>query len=279
MDITVTGAGGFIGRRLSEKLRAEGHRVNALSVRREIAAAPSADAVVHLAGEPVAQRWTAAARERIRRSRVEGTRRLVDALARLDRRPGVLVSMSATGYYGSRGDEVLTEESAPGTGFLSEVCVDWEKEAQRAEALGMRVVRMRTGVVLDRGGGALKKMLPAFRMGLGGRLGSGRHWMAWIHLADLVELIASAVRNEGIRGAVNAVAPNPSRNAEFTRELAQALRRPAVFPAPAFALKLLFGEMSSVLLDSQRVVPQAAQSAGFRFQYPELGGAFRDIFR
>jgi uncharacterized protein (TIGR01777 family) len=278
MDVTLTGAGGFIGQRLAEKLRSEGHRVNPLSTRRDIAAAPPCDAVVHLAGEPVAQRWTEAARQRIRESRIDGTRRLVDALARLDRRPSVLVSASAVGYYGSRGDEVLDETAPPGQGFLADVCVEWEREAQKAEAHGIRVVRLRIGVVLDRSGGALRKMLPAFKTGTGGRLGSGRHWMAWIHLSDLVRLISFALSEARLSGAVNAVAPNPVRNAEFTRQLCAALYRPAVVPVPPFALKLLFGEMASVLLDSQRAVPQAAQAVGFRFEYPELGGAFREIF-
>jgi uncharacterized protein (TIGR01777 family) len=234
--------------------------------------------VIHLAGENVAQRWTAEARRRIRDSRVESTRNLVRALAKLERKPGVLVCASAVGYYGSRGDETLTEASAPGAGFLPDVCVAWEREAQAAEALGIRVVRMRTGVALDPRGGALKKLLPVFRMGAGGRLGDGRQWMPWIHLDDLAALFVFVLENP-VAGPVNAVAPQPVSNADFTRELALALHRPALLPVPALALRLLLGEMSEVLLASQRVVPQAAEAAGFRFRFPELGGALRDLLK
>ena len=237
-----------------------------------------ADAVIHLAGEPLAQRWTAEAKRRIRESRVAGTRNLVEALAALPRRPEALICASAIGYYGSRGDEVLTESSAPGSGFLPEVCVAWEREAQAAEAFGMRVVRVRTGLVLDAGGGALVRMLPPFRMGVGGRLGSGRQWMSWIHLEDLAALFQFAVESQ-VRGPLNAVAPNPVTNSDFTRELARALRRPAVFPVPGFALRLLFGEMADVLLASQRVAPGAAEAAGFRFRFPQLAPALEGLLR
>jgi uncharacterized protein (TIGR01777 family) len=224
----------------------------------------------------VGQRWTVEAKQRIRESRVVGTRKLVEALATLPRRPEALICASAIGYYGSRGDEILTESSAPGSGFLPEVCVAWEREAQAAEALGIRVVRVRTGVVLAAGGGALARMLPPFRMGVGGRLGSGRQWMSWIHLEDMAALFRFAVESQ-VRGALNGVAPHAVTNSEFTRELAHALGRPAVFPVPEFALRLLFGEMAEVLLASQRVAPGAAQAAGFRFRFPQLAPALAGL--
>ena len=298
VNIAITGASGLIGRRLLKTLAAEGHALHALSRRAGTNLPPGvrisvwdplegeppaealreADAVIHLAGENVAQRWTAEAKRRIRDSRVAGTRNLVHALAKLERKPGVLACASAVGYYGSRGDEMLTEASAPGAGFLPDVCVAWEREAQAAEALGIRVVRVRTGVALDARGGAMKKLLPAFRMGAGGRLGNGRQWMPWIHLDDLAALFAFVLENP-IAGPVNAVAPQPVTNAEFTRELARTLHRPALFPVPGLALRLLLGEMSEVLLASQRVAPQAAQAAGFRFKFPELGGALGDLLK
>ena len=279
MNISISGASGFIGRHLMKSLAQAGHSLRALS--RHTPPAESlreADAIIHLAGEPVAQRWTAAAKQRILDSRVVGTRNLVEALAALPRRPEALICASAIGYYGSRGDEILTESSAPGSGFLPEVCVAWEREALAAEAFGIRVVRVRTGVVLDANGGALVRMLPPFRMGLGGRLGSGRQWMSWIHLEDLAALFQFAVESQ-VRGPLNAVAPNPVTNSDFTRELARTLRRPAVFPVPEFALRLLFGEMADVLLASQRVAPGAAEAAGFRFRFPQLAPALADLLR
>jgi uncharacterized protein (TIGR01777 family) len=254
---------------------AKGHTFRAISTR----TAPSpedfagCDAVVSLAGEPVAQRWTTAARERIRGSRVEGTRSIVEALRRNP--PAVLVSASAIGYYGSRGDEVLTESSAPAGDFLGRLAVEWEREALRAEEFGVRVVTLRIGVVLGEGG-ALAKMLPIFRLGMGGRIADGRQWMSWIHLDDLARLIEFAVENP-VRGTINATAPNPVTNAEFTRELGRALHRPAVFPVPKFALRMLYGEMAEIVSASQRVMPQAALSAGFRFQFPELPMALNQI--
>jgi len=233
--------------------------------------------MVHLAGEPIAQRWTEAAKKRIYDSRVEGTRRLVNALKAQSDRPGVLVCASAVGIYGSRGDEILTETSAPGTGFLPRLAEDWEQAARTAEALGIRVISLRLGVVLGHGG-ALAKLLLPFRLGVGGRLGSGRQWMSWIHIDDLVNLIVFALSNVTLSGAVNAVAPHPVTNAEFTRELARALHRPAIFPVPGFALKLLFGEMASMLLGGQRAIPQAALAAGFQFRYSELGSALAALF-
>jgi uncharacterized protein (TIGR01777 family) len=237
----------------------------------------AADAVIHLAGEPVAQRWTPIAKRRILASRAEGTRRLAAALAELPRRPKALVSASAVGYYGSRGDERLSEISGPGRGFLSEVCIQWEKRAKEAEPLGIRVVRLRIGVVLGKEGGALARMLPAFQWGAGGRLGSGKQWMSWIHVDDLVSLLLFSAQNPDLSGPVNATAPNPVTNTQFTAALAEVLRRPALIPAPAFAVRTLFGEMAEIVLEGQRVLPDAALAAGFEFRYPDLKPALREL--
>ncbi|MEO8050622.1 MAG: TIGR01777 family oxidoreductase [Acidobacteriota bacterium] len=276
MNVAVTGASGFIGRFLMERLRASGHQVTAVSLRTQPQPEVFAGchAVVNLAGEPIVQRWTAAARERILNSRVQGTHSLVDALRQLP--PAVLVSASAIGYYGSRGDEILTEDSPAASDFLGQVAIDWEREARAAEQFGVRVVILRSGIVLGPGGGALAQMLPPFRLGVGGRLGTGEQWMSWIALDDLVSLIEFAILSPDLSGPVNAVAPNPVTNSVFTRELAAALHRPAIIPVPAFALKILFGEMSQALLASQRVIPQAALRAGFQFQFPQLGEALRN---
>jgi len=237
-----------------------------------------ADAVVHLAGEPVAQRWSEAVKRRIRESRVMGTHNLVEGLAKLARKPAVLVCASATGYYGTRGDEVLTEGVAAGSGFLAETCVEWERAALTAEALGVRVALIRTGMALDPRGGALQKLLPPFRMGVGGRLGNGKQWVPWIHLDDLANLYAFALENP-VRGALNGAAPEPVTNADFTRALAAAVHRPAVLPIPAFAMGLLYGEMAQILFDSQRVVPNVAENMGFRFRFPQLPGALADLLK
>ena len=296
MNITITGASGLIGRRLLKNLAAAGHALTVVSrhagtnvppgvgvVAWDLMKGPapeegvrSADTVIHLAGEPVAQRWNESSKRRIRESRVVGTRNLVQALAKLRNTPQTLICASAVGYYGSRGDEELREDSAPGDGYLAEVCVAWEKEALAAEAFGMRVVRVRTGVVLDASGGALRSMLTPFRMGAGGKLGDGKQWMSWIHLADLAAMYQFAVENP-VSGALNGVAPIPVTNADFTQTLAKALHRPAIFPVPVFGLKLLFGEMSEVLLASQRVLPAAPEAAGFKWDFPELGGALKDV--
>jgi uncharacterized protein (TIGR01777 family) len=237
------------------------------------------DAVVHLAGEPVAQRWNTAVKQRIRSSRVEGTRHLVKAISRLDRKPAVLVSGSAVGFYGSRGDEVLTEESAPGQGFLPQICEDWEQQAQQAGAEGVRVVCVRTGIVLGMEGGALPQMLPPFRLGVGGRLGSGRQWMPWIHIADIAGLIDFAVKTGSLQGPLNGCAPNPVTNEEFSRDLGQALHRPALLPVPEFSLKLLFGEMAGVMLASQRAVPKTALAHNYQFRFPQLPAALAQLLR
>jgi len=276
MIVALTGASGFIGRALAERLRAAGHEVRPVKLR-EAEPVPACDAVVHLAGEPVLQRWTALAMERIRASRVDGTRRVVAGIAKLSPPPRVLLNASAIGICGSRGDEPLTESSPRGAGFLAEVCAAWEREADAAAASGTRVVKLRTGIVLGRGGGALARMLPAFRFGAGGRLGSGRQWMSWIHLDDMLGLIEFALGDAGLAGPANATAPSPVTNAQFTAQLAGALHRPAIVPVPAFALKLLLGETASVLLDSQRVLPLAALDRGYRFRYPELGPALADL--
>jgi hypothetical protein len=272
MTIAVTGASGFIGRRLMEKL---GPDARAVSLRGNLDAIAGADAVVHLAGEPVAQRWTKEAREKIRTSRVEGTRRLVDAMR--SNPPKVLVSASAVGYYGSRGDELLTESSRPADDFLGRICLEWEREARKAEEFGVRVVCLRNGVVLG-SGGALEKMIPPFKLGVGGKIGGGRQWMAWIHLEDMVGLIEFALSST-LTGPVNATAPNPVTNEEFTRELAAALHRPAIFPVPKFALHLLYGDMAQIVYASQRVIPEAALRAGYQFHFPNLKDTLLDILR
>lgn len=238
------------------------------------------EAVFHLAGEPVAEgRWTEEKRARIRESRVDGTRAIVRSLAALppEKRPKALVCASAVGFYGSRGDEVLTEASAPSEGFLPDVCKAWEDEAWAAEGLGVRVVMLRIGIVLAREGGALAKMLPLFKVGLAGRLGSGEQWMPWVHVDDVVALFVHAARNESLRGPVNAVSPDPVTNADFTRGVARALRRPAFFAAPAAILRLALGEMADVVLASQRVLPERAVASGFAFAFPSLDDALADL--
>ena len=279
MNVAITGASGFIGRAVAENLRSSGHIVRAVSLRRALQpdALAGVNAVVHLAGEPVAQRWTAAARDKILRSRVEGTRALVAAMR--GQPPQVLISASAVGYYGSRGDEVLTESAPPADDFLGRVAAAWEEEAQAAEPLGVRVARLRIGMVLGPNGGALARMLPPFRLGVGGRLGSGHQWMSWIHIHDLVALIAFLIKESTVRGAFNATSPFPVTNREFTRALAEAVHRPAILPVPAFALRWMFGEMSEVLLASQRAFPDAAQRAGFVFQHPDIFAALAQLTR
>ncbi|HEX3877251.1 MAG TPA: TIGR01777 family oxidoreductase [Bryobacteraceae bacterium] len=296
MNVTISGASGFIGRRLLNTLARRGHSLHVLSrhagtnlpqgVRLSVwnpmkgpppaEALRDADAIVNLAGENVAQRWSAETKQRIRDSRVTGTRNLVEGLSQLDRRPAALVSSSASGYYGSRGDALLDETSAPGAGFLAEVCVEWERAAFSAQKLGMRVAAIRTGLVLDPHGGALQKMLPPFRLGVGGKLGDGRQWLPWIHLDDLVDIYVHAVENT-VSGPFNGSAPNPVTNTEFTRELGKAVHRPAIFPVPKLAMHVVFGEMAEVLFDSQRMLPKAAEAAGFRFQFATLGEALRQL--
>lgn len=277
MTVGITGASGFVGRALAEQLRKAGHQVRPISLRGTLSpeALSGCDAVVHLAGEPVAQRWTDEARSRIMSSRVDGTRALVNAMRTY--RPQVLVSASAVGYYGSRGDTVLTEAEPAAKNFLGQVAAAWEHEAMEAESLGIRVARIRIGMVLGPNGGALQKMLLPFKLGLGGPIGGGRQWMSWIHLTDLVALIQFLLSESTVRGVFNAVSPHPVTNAEFTRALGEAVHRPAIIPVPAFAVKLLFGEMAEIVLASQRAIPEAAERAGFTFEYPDVFGALAQI--
>jgi uncharacterized protein (TIGR01777 family) len=237
------------------------------------------DAVVNLAGESIAEgRWTDDKKRRIRESRVKGTKLLGDALANLAVPPKTLVCASAIGYYGNRGDELMTETSAPGDDFLAKVCAEWEDATALATEKGIRVVNARFGVILDTNGGALKKMLPPFRMGVGGKIGSGKQWMSWIALDDVVGGIQFALANDSIKGPVNFVAPVPVTNAEFTKTLGKVLSRPTVLPMPAFAIKLLFGEMGeALLLGSQRVAPERLAAAGYKFGYPQLEQALVHI--
>jgi uncharacterized protein (TIGR01777 family) len=298
MRALVTGATGFIGPRLLRLLdspvvlsrnpeRARGRLGPSVGpiYRWDPHAGPppaeafaGVDTVFHLAGESVAEgRWTAAQKARIRDSRVIGTRNLVLGITQTQTKPATLVSSSAVGIYGNRGDEELVETSAPGTGFLADVCQEWEREARAAATAGIRVATLRTGIVLGSGGGALGKMLTPFRLGAGGPLGNGRQWMPWIHVADLARLYVHAADHETVRGAVNGVAPEPVRNSDFTRALGKQLRRPAFMPAPYLGLRLLFGEFAQVLFDSQRVLPRVALETGFVFQYPDIAAALREI--
>lgn len=293
MKIIVAGGSGFIGSALISALLAAGHQVCPL-VRREptipaeipwdpgageidLAALGNADAFINLAGENIAGgRWTQKQRERILRSRVDATRTLVLAIGRLERKPRVFLSASAVGFYGDRGDETLTEASGVGQGFLPEVCLAWETHAEGASRQGIRTVLLRFGVVLAAGGGALAKMLPVFRLGLGGKLGHGNQWMSWISHTDAVGAICHALEDTRLEGAVNVVAPNPVTNAEFTHALARALKRPAVFTVPAGALRLCFGQMATeTLLTSERVIPGRLNGTGYRFRHPTLEEALR----
>jgi len=288
MRVLVTGGTGFIGAPLCRALRGAGHTVTIVSRDPEEAGedaigwddVPAAvremDALVNLAGEPIAaRRWTAAQKQRIRESRIEATRAIVAAVAAASPRPRVLVSASGVGYYGPRGDEPVDETAGPGTGFLADVSQAWEREATAAEALGLRVVRLRIGVVLAPGGGALARMIPAFRAFVGGPVGSGTQWMSWIHRDDVTGLVVEALEKETYRGAVNASAPQPVTNAEFAHALGRALARPAVVRTPAFALRLVLGEMTDMLVTGQRVLPRVAEAQGYRCRYPEIGGAMR----
>ena len=243
------------------------------------AAAVSAfDAVIHLAGESVVGRWTDAKKKAVRESRVLGTRNLATALAKSDAKPGVLVCASAVGFYGNRGDELLREESPSGRGFLPEVCREWEAASRIAAEAGIRTVNIRIGLVLSPTGGALQKMLPPFKLGLGGRLGPGTQWWSWVHVHDIVGAIYHIIQTESLSGPVNLVAPSPVRNEEFTRALASVLRRPAVFPVPAFAARLALGEMAQeLMLSSQRVVPEKLVTSAYSFRFRELRAALEDL--
>jgi uncharacterized protein (TIGR01777 family) len=238
------------------------------------------DSVVHLAGESIVGRWSAAKKAKIRDSRVDGTRNLAQALAQAKRKPLVFVCSSAIGYYGDRGDDVLKENSAPGTGFLPDVCRDWEAATKPAIDAGIRTAQIRTGIVLSPSGGALGKMLTPFNLGLGGRLGNGLQWMSWIDVQDMVGAIHHILKTDLLQGPVNMVAPKPVTNAEFTRTLASVLSRPALFPVPAFAIKTLFGQMGeTVLLGSQRVEAARLASTGYPFRFPDLQASLQNTLR
>lgn len=239
---------------------------------------PRMDAIIHLAGEPVAQRWTPEAKRRIFSSRVHGTRSLVKAVSDLKHKPSALISASAVGYYGDRGDEILTETSQPGSDFLADVCVHWEEEALRAREAGLRVVCVRIATVLGKHGGALPRMVTPFHYGLGAKFGNGQQWMSWIHLEDLVRLLTFAAEQSGLDEPLNGSSPNPVTNAEFTAALARALHRPAFLSAPKFVLRLMQGEMSSFLLNSLRVLPAATQRSGFLFHHAQLDTALAALF-
>ncbi len=272
--MTILGASGFIGRHLGAALQARGDEVVAASLRdpaRAAAASDGSDVVVNLAGAPVAVRWTARRKALIASSRTALPRAYLDALAGAARRPAAYVGASAIGYYGTSREATFTEASPPGTDFLAGVCVGWEAASQRAAALGMRVALVRSGLVLGLDGGALAKLLPLFRAGLGGVVASGAQWYSWIHIADQVGIYLHAI--DGAPGVLNATAPNPVRNRAFTRALAEAVHRPALFPVPALAASLLLGEGALVITEGQRVLPERTQASGYVFRYPELGEA------
>jgi uncharacterized protein (TIGR01777 family) len=304
MNVTLTGATGLIGTKLVRALRERGDTVTVLSrspdkarsalgvdaVAWDPLAGPAPaealagrDAVVHLAGEPVAQRWSAKVKQAIRDSRETGTRNLVEGLRAVGAGGAggdcVLVSSSAVGYYGRHGDERVPESTPPGEDFLSRICVLWEQEAQRAAELGVRVVEIRTGVVLDASGGALKTMLPPFKLGVGGPVAGGDQYLPWIHVDDLVGLYLKALDDPSWSGAYNGSAPEPVTNRDFSKALGRALRRPAVAPVPGFALRLLYGEMAEIVTEGQRAVPERALAGGFTFRFADLDAALGDALR
>lgn len=297
MKILVTGSTGLVGSVLIPKLRNSGHEI-IRAVRRptdtqgevfwnpqsgdvDAARLPGIDAAISLAGENIFGRWTDEKKKAIRDSRVVGTRLLSETMARLDPKPRVLIIASAIGFYGNRGDEIMTEDSSPGTGFLVEVCRETEAATQPASDSGIRVVKLRIGVVLSSKGGALAKMLTPFKLGLGGRIGSGEHFMSWIAMDDVIGIIEHALENDQLVGPVNTVAPNPVTNLEFTKTLGKVISRPTIFPAPAFGLELVFGkEMAEeTLLSSTRVEPKRLEASGYTFKYPTLEGALKQVLK
>ena len=296
MRILITGSSGLIGSALVAHLTDQGHQIVRLARRAvapgedvavwdpaagklELSALEQTDAVVHLAGENIgASRWTSERKRRIRESRVRSTRLLSESLAQLAVPPSVLVSASAVGFYGSRGDEVLTEESPAGSGFLSDVCKEWEAAAEPARQKGIRVVNLRTGMVLSSKGGALQAMLPPFKAGVGGKLGDGRQFVSWIAIDDLIRAISHIIATESLSGPVNAVSPNPVRNIKMTKALGRVLRRPTILSVPAFALRLALGEMADgLLLSSQRVEPRRLLDTGFTFQFSDFETSLRHL--
>ncbi len=294
-SLGIVGASGFIGRELARQASAAGWRVCGFSrgARGPAEGIPSwrpwsevpdfrgLDALVNLAGEPVNRRWTAGRRKLFHDSRIGVTERIAAALAGMPaaERPRVLVNASAVGIYGDRGEELLAEDAAPGRGYLADLCRDWERAADRVAESGLRVMKWRTGVVLGRDGAAFKQMLIPFRLGLGGKLGSGQQWMPWIHVADLAGSMLHGIGHATLAGPVNGSAPEPARNVDFTRQLAKAVHRPAILPVPPCALKLLLGEFAGVVLASQRAVPRALLESGFRFGYPTLDAALADLLK
>ncbi len=290
MKILISGASGMVAGHLIPILESKGHSIWKLVRGKsageneivwsskegfsgdEAAKLEGFDAVIHLAGDNVAsENWSAEKKKKIRASRIDGTRFLIDELAECDSKPATVISASAIGYYGNREDEVLTEESEVGKGFFPEICSEWESEAFRAREFGARVVMPRIGIVLSPDGGALEKMLTPFKLGVGGVIGSGMQWMSWIAIEDLVGLIVFALENESVEGPINATAPNPVTNETFTKTLGRVLHRPTLIPVPEFAIKLLFGEMGeTLLLQGNRVLPKKAELAGYEFQFPEL---------
>jgi hypothetical protein len=299
MKLLIAGGTGFIGSALCDKLTEQRHSLTLLTRSPSLQsgspnkkwitwnpqspgpweqAVEGADGVINLAGEPIAaKRWTAAQKERIRSSRINATRVLVSAIAKAKQKPKFLLNASAVGYYGPHGDKTLTEENGPGNDFLSRVCIDWEEEAKKAGGHGLRVIRLRTGIVLGKGGGALAKMIPPFKFFAGGPLGTGKQWMSWVHMDDEIGLILFLLENANAHGAFNATAPNPVTMSEFCKTLGRVLHRPSWAPVPAFALRALLGELGDVLLTGQRVLPAAAQKLGYAFKYPNLFNALQSL--
>jgi uncharacterized protein (TIGR01777 family) len=302
--ILVSGSTGFLGTAVVDALERQGHTIARLvrpgtaqqradgshaqavqwdpvAAQFDAAGAEGADALIHLAGASIASgRWNASRKSLLRTSRIDATRHLMGALAKLQRPPRTIVAASAIGYYGNRGDETLTEASAPGNDFLAGLCREWEAETSRGTEFGARVVNLRFGIILAQHGGALPRMALPFKLGAGGRLGDGRQWMSWILLQETVRIIQFALTSSELAGPVNAVAPNPARNREFTRILAKTLHRPALFPAPAFGLRLALGEMAdALLLVSQKVIPSRLTDTGYTFSQPSLASALEDVFQ
>jgi uncharacterized protein (TIGR01777 family) len=298
MKILITGASGLIGKALQKEFAGKGYEV--LTATRKTSGKPneiewdvekgfaendltrleSLDAIIHLAGETISGRWTDEKKRKIMDSRVFGTRNIVETIEKLADKPKVLLNASATGIYGDRADDIMTEESSVGDTFLAEVAVNWEAEAVKAENFGVRVVLLRTGIVLAKDGGALAQMMTPFKFGLGGTIGSGKQWMSWISLEDEVRAILFALENENVRGAINLVAPNPATNEQFTDTLGAVVHRPTFLPLPAFAVNLAFGEMGdALLLDSTRVVPKKMEEYGFKFNFPELKSALAEAVK
>jgi uncharacterized protein (TIGR01777 family) len=278
VNVLLIGASGFVGRHLAAALRERGDTVAVASLRdpaEPARAAAACDAVVNLAGEPLAQRWNAARKRRIEESRVDLPRRFLELVAQNSRRPSVYVTASAIGFYGTSETATFDEDSPPGDDFLAHVCMAWEREARPAADLGMRVAIVRTGVALGTDGGALAKILPPFRVGAGGRVGSGRQWLSWVHINDLVGIYLMAL--DGVEGVVNACAPLPVTNAEFAADLGAALHRPAALPVPTIALRALLGEGADILLKGQRVLPSRTERLGYRFRFSELKTALANL--